>query len=64
MGGGKEAQEGGDIGIPIADSFLCPAETNNSVKQLFPNWEKKKKPSNKGKLFFFFFKVNFDCCHS
>ena len=52
MGGGKEAQEGGDIGIHIAESFLCTAETNNSVKQLVPNLKKKKKkkPSNKGKL--------------
>ena len=39
---GKEAQEGGDIGIPRADSFLCIAETNNNAKQLYPNWNKKE----------------------
>ena len=26
--GGKEAQEGGDICIPIADSYCCTAESN------------------------------------
>ena len=27
-GGGREFQEGGDIGIPMADSCWCLAETN------------------------------------
>ena len=34
-GGGREAQEGGDICIHIADSLCCTAETNNIVKQLY-----------------------------
>ena len=33
-GGGREVQEGGDIGIHIADSFHCTAEYN-IVKQLY-----------------------------
>ena len=28
VGGGKEAQVGGDICIPVADSRSCMAETN------------------------------------
>ena len=28
MGGGKEAEEGGDIGLPTADSCWSMAETN------------------------------------
>ena len=28
MGGGREAQERGDIRIPMADSCCCVAETN------------------------------------
>ena len=31
MGGGREVQEGGDIGIHIADSFHCAAETNATL---------------------------------
>ena len=37
--GGKEAQEGGDICIHIADSRCCASETNNTVKQLHSNKE-------------------------
>ena len=33
-GAGREAQQGGDIGILTADSHCCMAETNNTVKQL------------------------------
>ena len=29
--GGREAQEGGDIGIYIADSLCCTAETNTAL---------------------------------
>ena len=29
--GGREAQEGGDIGIHIADSLCCTAETNTTL---------------------------------
>ena len=36
-GGGKEAQEGGDICIHTADSRCCASETNNTVKQLYSN---------------------------
>ena len=34
MGGGREAQKGGDICILIADTHCCTAETNNIVKQV------------------------------
>ena len=30
-GGGREVQEGGDIGIPIVDSLRCTAETNTTL---------------------------------
>ena len=30
-GGEREAQEGGDIGIHIADSLCCTAETNTAL---------------------------------
>ena len=33
MGGGREVQEGGDIGIPMTDSYWCKGETNTIVKQ-------------------------------
>ena len=31
MRGGRKAQEGGDIGIHIADSLCCSAETNTTL---------------------------------
>ena len=31
QGGGREVQEGGDIGIHIADSLHCTAETNTTL---------------------------------
>ena len=31
-GGGRQAQEGRDICIHIADSFHCTAETNTTLK--------------------------------
>ena len=30
-GGGREVQEGGDIGIHMADSLHCTAETNTTL---------------------------------
>ena len=37
-GGGREVQEGGDIGIHIADSLHCMAETYNvSLFDIFSN---------------------------
>ena len=30
-GGGQEVQEGGDICIPMTDSFWCMAEANKSL---------------------------------
>ena len=47
MGGRREVQEGGDIGIPMADSCQCVAETNTTiglrttVKKLPPIKKKK-----------------------
>ena len=35
MGDGREAKEGGDMCIFIANSWCCTAETNNIVKQLY-----------------------------
>ena len=40
--GGREIQEGGDIGTHIADSLRCTAETNNIVKQLYSKRKQKK----------------------
>ena len=34
MGGGREAQEGGDTCILIADSQWCTAETNTTYKAI------------------------------
>ena len=34
---GRQVQEGGDICIHIADSLPGTIETNNIVKQLYPN---------------------------
>ena len=34
---GKEIQKEGDIYLCVADSFCCTVETNNIVKQLYPN---------------------------
>ena len=31
VGGGKEVQEGEDIGIRMADSVCCTAETNTTL---------------------------------
>ena len=36
-GGERMTQEGGDKGIQISDLLCCTAETNNIVKQLYPN---------------------------
>ena len=38
--GGREAQEGGDTCIHVADSRPYTAETNNTVKQLYSNKKK------------------------
>ena len=37
MGGGKEAQEEGNVHIHIADSRCRTAESNNITKQLYFN---------------------------
>ena len=50
QGGGKEAQEGGDVRIHIADSHCCASETNNTVKQLYSNKEFHTKKIFKGNL--------------
>ena len=31
LGGGREVQKGGDICIPVADSWGCVAETNTTL---------------------------------
>ena len=36
MEGGKETQEGGDIGIPMADSCWCMAETKRVLYSNYP----------------------------
>ena len=41
MGGGKEAQEEGNVYIHIADSHRT-AESNNIIKQLYSNLKKKR----------------------
>ena len=38
--GGREAQEGGDTCIHVADSRPYTSETNNTVKQLYSNKKK------------------------
>ena len=40
--GGREAQDRGDIGIHMADSLSCSAETNKVAKQLYSNKNNKK----------------------
>ena len=40
---GMEIFKKGDICINIADSLRCTAETNNVVKQLYSNFNKRKK---------------------
>ena len=45
-GGGGEVQEGEDTRIHTADSLRCIADTNNIIKQLYPNFKKKRKKSN------------------
>ena len=42
-GGGGEVQEGEDTRIHTADSLRCTADTNNIIKQLYPNFKKKRK---------------------
>ena len=42
--GGREAQEGEDIGILLADSQCCTAETNTTLKS---NYTAKKFKSHK-----------------
>ena len=44
-GDGREVQEGGDIGIHIADSLHCTAETNTTLKAIILQVKKKKKDS-------------------
>ena len=34
---GRQVREGGDIGLHIADSLPGTIETNNTVKQLYPD---------------------------
>ena len=40
--GGREVQEGGDIGIHIADSLHCTAETNTTFWSNYTPIKKKK----------------------
>ena len=42
-GGGKETQEGGDVGIHIADSLHCTTETNTTLYSNFTPIKKKDK---------------------
>ena len=35
-GGGREVQEGGDIGILVADSHCCMAEANTTLESKYP----------------------------
>ena len=42
-GGGREAQEEGDICILMADSHCCTAETNTIFKVIILQLKKKKK---------------------
>ena len=46
MGGwgwsGREAQQGEDVCIHIADSLHCTEKTNNTVKQLYSNKKEKR----------------------
>ena len=42
--GGREVQEGEDLGIHTGDSLCCMAETNNIVKQLYSSFLKMHKP--------------------
>ena len=45
-GGGREVQEGGDIGILVADSHCCMAEANTTLESKYPpiknNLKKKR----------------------
>ena len=43
MGPGREAQEGADIWIPLADSCCCTAETNTALCKAIIFQLKKKK---------------------
>ena len=40
---GREVPERGDVCTHIADSFSRAAETNNTVKQLYPSLKNKQK---------------------
>ena len=42
-GVGREAQEGRDVYILMADSWWCVAETNTTLESNYPPIEKKKK---------------------
>ena len=52
--GGKEIQEGKDIGIHIADSFCCAEETNTTLQSNYTSIKNKKLAMhvalNKGKV--------------
>ena len=43
VGGGKKAQEGGGICIPVADSWWCMPETTQHCKAVILQLEKKNK---------------------
>ena len=43
IGSGREAQEGGDICILMADSHCCMAETNATLQSNYPPILKKHK---------------------
>ena len=47
--GGREAQEGGDIGIHIVDSLCCTRETNTTLGSNY-NLIKMKKKKDTGVL--------------
>ena len=44
-GVGREAQEGRDVYILMADSWWCVAETNTTLESNYPPIKKKKRPT-------------------
>ena len=48
MGGGRDAQEEGDIYTLMTDSQCCMAETQHNILKQLPSKFKKKKKKKKG----------------
>ena len=54
----RESQEGGDICIPIADSYCCTTEAKTTLKSNYPPIKRKISWTNINRFYYVVFQTN------